>query len=164
MPIAKYGLGWKSSRIWLNYEMKVITKILAPLSEKAYHQRALIDHHLGIEDDTRDWSIAMVIEHLIIVGSGIIEVIKTLGREEPVAMNIRIEDVKPHSGAHTLAELQSLLDTYHQTYTSPKKNSLMTKALPWFIEFNNQEWNTFLAIHTWVHRRQIKAILNKLSS
>ena len=159
VPFTKYGLGWKSSRIWLDYEMKQITKMLAPLTEEAYHKRTLIAHHLGIEDDTRDWSIAMVIEHLIIVNTGIIEVIKTLGREETVEMEIRIEDVKPYDGAHTLSELQSLLDTYHQAYTPPKRNSQMTKAHPWFIEFNDQEWNTFLAIHTWVHRRQIKAIL-----
>ena len=162
VPFAKYGLGWQSSRIWLNYEMRAITKMLSPLTKKAYHQRTLIDHHLGIEDDTRDWSIAMVIEHLVIVNTGIIEVIKTLGQEETVDMEIRIEDVKPHHGEHTLTELRSLLDTYHQDYTPPKHNSQMTKAHPWFVEFNDQEWNTFLAIHTWVHRRQIEAILKGL--
>ena len=62
--------------------------MLAPLTEEAYHKRILSDHHLGIEEDTRDWSIAMVIEHLIIVNTGIIEVIKTLGREETVEMEI----------------------------------------------------------------------------
>jgi len=164
VPFAKYALGWKSARIWLNHEMKIITKILASLTPEQYQQRILIDHHLGIEDDTRDWSAAMVIEHLIIVNTGIIEVIKTLGREEEVDGEIRIEDVKPHQGNCSLSELQTLLDTYTRTYTPPKRNSRATKAHPWFVEFNDQEWYTFLAIHTWVHRRQIQAISARLNA
>jgi len=161
VPLARYALGWKSARIWLDHEMRCITEMLAPLSQEQYRQRILIDHHLGIEDDTRDWSVSMVIEHLIIVDTGIIKVIKTLGKEERVDQEIRIEDVKPHQGAGTLSELQLLLDDY-RCYLPPKRNSHMTKAHPWFVEFNDREWHTFLAIHTWVHKRQIKAILTKL--
>jgi len=161
VPFAKYCLGWRSSRLWLDHEMQKIKKMVTPLSEASYQKRVLIDHHLGIEDDTRDWSVAMVIEHLIIVNTGIIEVIKTLGEERPVTMDIRIEDVKPHHGNTTLQALQSLLDNYQRGYTPPKRNSRMTKAHPWFVAFNDQEWHTFLAIHTWVHRRQIEAILKQ---
>ncbi len=162
VPFAKYGLGWKSSQIWLDYEIGRIETSIQNLNETALDQRVLIDHILGIEDDTRDWSISLVIEHLCIVTEGIIEVIKTLGEEKTVEMQIRIEDVKPQEGAVDFTKLKAIVTTY-KAYTPPKRNSHMTKAHPWFIEFNDQEWHTFLAIHTWVHRRQIEAIVKKLS-
>jgi len=38
----------------------------------------------------------------------------------------------------------------------------MTKAHPWFVKFNNFDWNNFMFMHTFIHRRQIQAILNEL--
>lgn len=161
IPIAKYGLGWRSSRIWLDYEIAQIDKMVQDIDGDQLSRRVLIDHILGIEDDTRDWSISLVIEHLIIVSTGIIEVIKTLSEEKPVDMQIRIEDVKPQNNIVTIENLKSIIEEF-KAHKLDNKNSKMTKAHPWFIEFNNQEWHTFLAIHTWVHRRQIEAIVKKL--
>ena len=67
------------------------------LSEEELNKRVLIEHILGIEDDTRDWSVALVIEHLFIVNTGIIQVIKTLSEEKSFDTQISIEAVKPEN-------------------------------------------------------------------
>lgn len=161
VPLARILLGWRSARIWLNFEVRSIEKMIQGLDDEQLHRQVLIDHILGIEDDTRDWSVALVIEHLAIVSSGIIEVIKTLSEEKPFDGPIRIESVKPGNNPVTINELKQIIQAY-ETYIPKNKNSKMTKSHPWFIEFNNRDWNTFLAVHTWVHKRQIKAITRAL--
>lgn len=158
VPFSRFFLGWKSAKVWLDYELKSIENMLKDLSEEDLNERVLINHILGIEDDTRDWSIALVIEHLIIVNTGIISVIKTLSEEKSFDDPIRIEAVKPGNKTVSFNELKQIMQEF-EAFVPQNKNSKMTKAHPWFIQFNNQEWNTFLAIHTWVHKRQIKEIL-----
>jgi hypothetical protein len=158
VPLGRLFLGWKSARVWLNHELKSIEKMIKGLSEEELSQRVLIDHILGIEDDTRDWSVALVIEHLAIVSTGIIQVIKALSEEKSFDGPISIVAVKPENRTVTMNELKQIIKDF-ETFVPQNKNSKMTKAHPWFVEFNNKDWNTFLAIHTWVHKRQIKAIL-----
>lgn len=158
VPLAKLFIGWKSAKVWLNYEIKSIENMVKELSENDLNRRVLIKHILGIEDDTRDWSVALVIEHLSIVNTGIIQVIKTLSKEKSFDGPISIEAVKPEDRTVTMNELKQIIKDF-ETFVPQNKNSKMTKAHPWFVQFNNKDWNTFLAIHTWVHKRQIKAIL-----
>ncbi|MCD6365531.1 MAG: hypothetical protein J7M14_06610 [Planctomycetes bacterium] len=162
VPLGRLFLGWKSARFWLHYELSCIENMVKGLSEDDLNKRVLIDHILGIEDDTRDWSIALVIEHLMIVNTGIIELVKTLSEERFFDGPISIEAVKPKNQAVSINELKQIIKEY-EIFVPRNKNSKMTKAHPWFIEFNNKDWNTFLAIHTWVHKRQIKAILKDIT-
>ena len=159
VPFARIFLGWKSAKFWLNHELESIARMIKDLDHEERNKQVLIDHILGIEDDTRDWSVALVIEHLAIVSSGIIQVIKTLSEEKPFDGPISIAAVKPGKNTVTLDELKQIIRDY-ETFIPQNKSSKMTKAHPWFIEFNNKDWNTFLAVHTWVHKRQIKAILS----
>ena len=43
-----------------------------------------------------------------------------------------------------------------------KKQSKMKKKHPWFTEFNNYDWSVFMFMHTFIHRRQIQAIIKEL--
>lgn len=161
VPLGRIFLGWKSSKAWLDYEIRSIEQMTKNLSEDQLHKRVLIDHILGIEDDTRDWSIALTIEHISIVNAGIIQVIKTLSQEQAFDAPISIVAVKPQNNTVSLDELKKIIKDY-ESFTPQTRKSKSTKAHPWFIEFNNKDWNTFLAIHTWVHKRQIKAILKNM--
>jgi len=158
VPFGRLFLGWKSAKFWLDLELTSIERMIRDLDQEELNKQVLIDHILGIEDDTRDWSVTLVIEHLAIVSSGIIQVIKTLSEEKAFDGPISIVAVKPGKSAVTMDELRQIIQGY-ETFIPKNRNSKMTKAHPWFIEFNNRDWNTFLAIHTWVHKRQIKAIL-----
>lgn len=158
IPLSRLFFGWKSARVWLNRELDSIEKMVNNLSEEALNKRVLIDHIIGIEDDTRDWSVALVIEHLANVNTGIIQVIKSLSEEKPFDAPVTIPGVKPGSRTVSIAELRQITKDF-ESFVPQNRNSKTTKAHPWFVEFNNKDWNTFLAVHTWVHKRQIQAIL-----
>ena len=161
LPLCRVFLGWKSSKRWFDYELATIRKMIENLSRDALEKRVLINHFFGIEDDTRDWSIALVIEHITVVNAGIIEVIKTLSKEEAHLSEVSIQAVKPDNRGLTLNHLEKIVKEY-ESFIPQTRNSKMTKSHPWFTGLNNRDWHTFLAIHTWVHKRQIKAILKQL--
>ena len=166
VPLGKRVFTWESALKMFHNEVKRIEKLLKEVEEAKCRERVMIDRVFGIEDHSRDYSITMVIEHLNIVGYGIMSVIDRLSNEESVDEAIKIENVKPQGSTEN--ELDRFL-AFSRVYNSfieklPKRKSKMTKAHPWFVELNNMDWSIFMAIHTFVHRRQIEAILQRLKT
>jgi hypothetical protein len=161
VPLGKRVFSWDSALNMFNSEVKRIEQMVKEIEEEKWQERIMIDRVFGIEDHSRDYSINMVIEHLNIVGYGIMGVIHTLSKEERVEKEIKIENVKPQGSVED--ELNRFL-AFSRVYNSfieklPKRKSNMTKLHPWFVELNNVDWSIFMAIHTFVHRRQIEAII-----
>lgn len=164
VPSVKFLFTWESALNCFNKEAKKIEMLLKNIPQDDLQKRVLIDRIFGIEDNSRDFSINLVLEHLVIVGNGMIELIQTLSNEQAFTQEITIAGVKPYANnANTLETFVKLVETYNAFIESlPKKKSLMTKRHPWFVEFNNFEWSVFMFIHTWVHRRQIASICKNL--
>ena len=144
--------------------MSIINKLLNNLDKEECIKKVLIDRTFAIEDDTRAFSVNLVLEHLTIAGSAITAVIKTLSNEQEFPGEIKIEAVKPKEN-----KLEQINDfnKFYQNYfifieNLPKKHSKMKKKHPWFVEFNNFDWSVFMFMHTFIHRRQIEAIIKKL--
>lgn len=165
VPLGKRVFSWESALNMFNSEVKRIEKMVKDVEEERRQERVLIDRVFGIEDHSRDYSINMVVEHLNSVGYGIMGVIHTLSKEERVEKEIKIENVKPQGSVEDeLNRFLAFSRVYHSFIEKlPKKKSKMTKPHPWFVELNNVEWSIFMAIHTMVHRRQIEAIIDRLT-
>lgn len=161
VPIGRSFIGWRVSMFLLDHEIQSIRKLIVNLTPEQLQQRVLIKHIFGIEDDTRDWSINLVIEHLAIANHRIIEIIKSLSHEKIFKEDVTIQMVKPKARHTTIEELETIVHNF-KNFSTTNRSSKLTKAHPWFVEFNNKGWNSFLPIHTWVHKRQIKAILKRL--
>ncbi|NUW27142.1 hypothetical protein HUX57_10755 [Arcobacter butzleri] len=102
----------------------------------------------------------MVLEHLEIAGNKVKDVIEALSLEK----EIKIENVKPKQNVENQYES---FKKFYEEYISfiktlDKKQSKMKKKHPWFIEFNNYDWSVFMFMHTFIHRRQIEAIIKEL--
>jgi len=166
VPSVKFVFTWESSLKCFNKEVKKIETIVRHIQKDNLQKRVLIDRIFGIEDNSRDFSVNMVLEHLVIVGNGMIDLIQTLSNEEEFTQEITIAGVKPHANStDTLEVFLTLVETYNAFIKSlPKRKSIMTKKHPWFVEFNNLEWSAFMFIHTWVHRRQIESIRSILKA
>jgi hypothetical protein len=106
----------------------------------------------------------MCLEHLRITGSALMGVIETLSCEKEFTRPITIEAVKPKENTLNEAEkFFEFMDKYKIYIKNHKKNySKMTKAHPWFVNFNNSDWACFMFMHTFIHRRQIQAIIKDL--
>jgi len=164
VPIVRITMNWTISRLLVKREVKIIKKLLNNISNKQLQQKMSIKRTFAIEDNSRQFSVNEVLEHLVIAGTLIKDVIETLSKEKEVEFDIKIENVKPKENKAN--QLEDFLEFY-QDYNNfiinlPKKHSIKTKAHPWFVSFNNFDWNNFMFMHTFIHRRQIEAILNEL--
>ena len=164
VPIVRISMNWTISRLLIKREIKIIQKLLNNISNKQLQQKMSIQRTFAIEDNSRQFSVNEVLEHLVIAGTLVKNVIETLSKEKEVDFNIKIENVKPKENKEN--QLKYFLEFY-QDYDKfiknlPKKQSKTTKAHPWFVKFNNFDWNIFMFMHTFIHRRQIEAILNEL--
>lgn len=160
IPMIKYIFTWDLALKLFNKEAKKIEKIVKQIKKEDLQKRVKIKRVFGIEDHSRDYSINMTLEHLVIAGTGVMGIIHTLSQEKKFAKEVTIQGVKPHANeADTLEAFVKFTEKYTAFIDAlPKKKSLMRHQHPWFIEFNNFEWSVFMFIHTFVHRRQIEAI------
>jgi uncharacterized damage-inducible protein DinB len=164
VPIVRITMNWTISRLLIKREVKIIKKLLKYISTEKLQQKMSISRTFAIEDNSRQFSVNEVLEHLVIAGTLVRDVIKTLSQEKEVDFDIKIENVKPKENQEN--QLKYFLEFY-QDYDKfirnlPKKQSRMTKAHPWFVKFNNFDWSIFMFMHTFIHRRQIEAILDEL--
>jgi hypothetical protein len=142
-------------------------RLAAGLSEEAGRRRVLIPRFLGIEDSSRNWSVYMALEHLVIVNSAIAAALPRLYSGQGVISEVRVEDVKPvpEAGPEQLEDLTRLVDRY--TDMVDKLGNLragIAQAHPWFGPLSAAQWHALASIHNGVHRRQIERILKTLDA
>lgn len=155
---------WNIAIFLLKRELKIIKNLVNNIDEKKLTKKVIIDRVFAIEDDTRQFSLNMVLEHLVIAGTLIKDVIKTLSKEQEYKDDIKITNVKPNKN---IQEEYKEFEEFYNEYiifikNHSKKQSKMKKRHPWFIEFNNYDWSVFMFMHTFIHRRQIQAIIKEL--
>ncbi|WP_072681992.1 hypothetical protein [Arcobacter sp. LA11] len=164
VPSVRIIFTWDIALLYLKKEIKLIKSLVEKLPKELHQKQVIIDRVFAIEDNTRQFSINMVLEHLTIAGNAVMLVIETLSQEEEFQKEIKIEDVKPKKNKEE--QLSEFLEFYNKYFEyinkHPKKQSKTKKKHPWFIEFNNYDWSIFMFMHTFIHRRQIEAIIKKL--
>lgn len=164
VPVVRILFTWKIALFMIQREVKNIQKIVASMDKSKLQQRVEIKRVFAIEDHSRDYSVNMTLEHLRITGTAIIEVIDTLTKEKPFERPITIEAVKPkENGNDEDKKFFEFMNQYSEYIKKhPKNYSKMTKKHPWFVNFNNSDWACFMFMHTFIHRRQIEAIIKEL--
>jgi hypothetical protein len=164
VPIVRILFTWNIALFLLKREVKIIKNLVDKLPSEKCIQKNIIERTFAIEDDTRQFSVNMVLEHLTIAGEALMVGIKTLSDEKEFQRKITIEGVKPYQ--NKLNQIDDFVKFYNSYFefieNLPKKQSKMTKAHPWFVEFNNFDWSVFMYMHTFIHRRQIEAIIKEL--
>jgi len=148
-------------------ESDEILRLAKGLSGKELVERRLIPRLQGLEDSSRFWSVAMTMEHLVIVGNGMHGLIEKLANGVTDIPAISTADVKPHTdvdSSKVFEDFQSMTDAWVKTAS----NSDLTKfpnskyAHPWFGPLTAEQWILFSPQHHVIHRRQIKQIIKLL--
>jgi hypothetical protein len=136
------------------------TQSLAP---EALQTRVLIRAPMGIEDSSRYWSAAMVLEHLIEVGSRVATGVVELTHGQVVSVKADIADVKPNGQNNDgiVAAYRVFLEDYQDklVHQTGNRNAQNTAPHPWFGDLTPQRWVCLGAIHQQIHRRQIDRII-----
>jgi len=164
VPIVRILFTWNLTLFFINRERGIIKKLIQQLSKNDLQKRVEIKRAFAIEDHSRDYSVNMTLEHLRITGTKVTEVIERLSDEKEYEEEITIQAVKPkENGEDEVEKFFTFMDYYTEYIKShPKNYSKMTKKHPWFVNFNNSDWACFMFMHTFIHRRQIEAIIKEL--
>ncbi len=148
-------------------ESEKILSLARPLSESQLSEKHLVKRLRGMEDNSRFWSVAMAVEHLIIADNAVRGVILALSNGKVDLPKSTIQDMKPNP----LVEPAGLLDRFDQTsqkFASTASSAKIdafpqaTYEHPWFGPLNAHKWLCFAAPHQRVHRHQIKEICRLL--
>lgn len=168
-PVATKLMSDAQALTQFNHITEQVTGKLALLDEEALHQRVLITRLPGLEDSSRYWSVAMVIDHLMITGRGMQGVIEQLTAGQKPKTVVRIEDVKPSaapqpSSQELILQYQNFAENY-QWVVKPLITHFKpwpTHPHPWFGEISAHQWHCLNTIHHQLHLRQLEKILSNI--
>lgn len=164
-PLAGLLLSWDRALMLFQSEGRAILEMARPLSPETLTKPVLIDRIRGIEDSSRFWSPAMVLEHLIIVGRQICGGIILLSHGRKPEGKADTAAVKP-TGSHgpeIVDDYAAFLDEFLDRIArqSGDRASTTTFPHPWFGELTAAKWVTLAAVHQRIHRRQLEKILGR---
>ncbi len=165
-PLMNHFISWEKAWDIYDAEGEKIVAMASKLSEEQLFQRILIPRLFGLEDNSRYYSVAMVIEHLLIVGNALQVRIPILSRDKKLGNHVKIEDVKPYTeiDRDIVTQFQDFLNSYREKLDANVENIHIdnTSEHPWFGAFNPKQWSILGMVHQIVHRRQIEAIIQQL--
>ncbi len=166
MPLADTFMSREAALRKFDAEGRRALELARDVPPSRLTEPVLIDRIAGIEDSSRHWSIAMTLQHLIIVGRGIRLTVLALNRGKVPGRAIRIEDVKPDPavGVEILDTFAEWLDAYPGGLRNLPWPDEPELPHPWFGPMNAGRWLKLNAIHNGIHRRQIEAIIARLPS
>lgn len=145
-------------------EAKLLVELAKRVKPEFGTEPVLIRKIFGIEDSSRFWSPYMVIHHLVIVDSGILQMIERLSGDNAALPEVRIADVKPDpsSGPEVIGMFEAVVRKYEDMLG--KLSGLRSAARhphPWFGPLDAHGWHCLAAVHHSIHRRQLQVIYQR---
>jgi hypothetical protein len=128
-------------------------------------RRTRIRRFPGIEDDCRNWSVYMTLDHLVMVNTAITTLMHAICSGHNHGVEIQIEDVRPHedAGPDRIAVLEALVERYsHLIARLGHLHSRERHPHPWFGLLTARQWHALAALHNRTHRIQIEKIVRRL--
>ena len=124
---------------------------------------------LGVDEDMRDWSLFMILEHNVIVNCSITAIVESLAKgEKPAAIGVDDpkRDVMPSQdpGEEQIQAFQSSVETHLEVVSRlPRLRSTPTGRHPVFGQLNAHGWHCMFGLHLDIHRSQAKAVCNTIN-
>lgn len=145
-----------------------ILKEIENLSVKQLGTKILVPPQLGLEDSSRYWSIAMVLEHLVIVSEAVTKGIIELsnGRVPPIKVDIaKVKPLGVMPVTEAIEEFKLFVTDDFKKFLQQviDKNSDLTLNHPWFGPFKARQWFWLLGMHHGLHLKQIREIKKRLN-
>lgn len=152
----------KASHVFTRQGEKIVA-LTQGLSDEQLGKPVLIERLRGLEDSSRFWSIAMTLEHLVIVGRLMLRGVVLLSRGDTPTDVANTATVKP-KGALVPEEALAAFNRFQNEYTRTVENEVRdrnakgTYRHPWFGPLTAHRWHCLAGIHQGLHRKQIEAI------
>jgi len=131
------------------------------------NERVLVPHLFGLEDNSRYYSVAMVLQHVLTVGYALQNRVPLLSQGKKLDKEVKIEEYKPYEeiSAEVIAEYEIFLNGFIESLEAEVEDIYLENRHehPWFGNLKAKEWAVMGAIHQIVHRRQMEMIIKGLS-
>jgi N-acetylglutamate synthase-like GNAT family acetyltransferase len=168
-PKYSRSASWEQSQKLFEAEGRRLIEGVGALSPHALAYKKLSPRIAGIEDSSRYWSPAMILEHLMIVGRAMGDIIERLSRGESPKTVVKIAAVKPLGLSDPQQVREDFLlfaKTHSQKILSAvqDRNSQTTCKHPWFGAIRAAEWYWLMGAHQGIHRKQLVEIMKDLPS
>jgi len=162
-PFVAAKSDWETDSARFLDSSKNILSLAEGLDDAALSQKILVPPQRGLEDSSRYWSAAMVLEHLMIVGMGLREIIIRLSQGKVPPGKADTARVKPLGQTPPQTVLQNYKSfaemVLGQIEAGVKdRDGKAVYAHPWFGKFTARQWHWLLAAHNDIHLRQLRAI------
>ncbi len=159
-----FKMTWDEAQIFFEREGQRTIAAFESIPKLLREKKILIDRVVGMEDSSRYWSAAMVLEHLAIVGPMMAEGIVLLSKGIQPEVTVGIADVKPLgilSAEQSLLSFTNLLGDFSRRMAEDVANrdSDVKMTHPWYGPINARQLHWLMAAHHRVHRKQLEAIL-----
>ncbi|MBK1722233.1 DinB family protein [Thiocystis violacea] len=157
----------KPDRILEHFRAEAIRalELTRKLPEEAGARAVRIRRFPGIEADSRQWSVYMTLDHLVMVNTAITALIHAICSDHRHGVEIRLEDAQPHvsAGPDRITALEVLVERYaHQIQCLGVLRSRARYPHPWFGPMTARQWHALAALHNRMHRVQIEKIIRRL--
>lgn len=154
---------WERSQRFFEKEGRRILEIAARLRPEDVNRRVLVKPMTGIEDSSRFWSVAMVMEHLTIVGGQIADGLVDLTHGRVPDKKADTAAVKPFENARSdviLPRYRDFLKDFERRTTEEMgdRDAGLKFLHPWFGRLNPRQWMALAAVHQMIHRKQAEEI------
>jgi len=155
-----------STKRFQSFGQKFIT-ISESMSADCLQQVVTTKRPFALEHSSTSWSVAMVLEHLLLVGDVINTVMEALVNDEPPQILVSTAAVKPTGQLEMpIEKFKSYVGDY-VTFANGVDiaNAKKVRHLhPWFGELSASQWHAFSWMHEWIHYRQVEKIMRQLPS
>ena len=163
-PFVAAKSDWDEDSQKFYHSSKKILTMIEGLDDAALSQKVLVPPQRGLEDSSRYWSAAMTLEHIMIVGMGLRDIIIRLSQGKVPPGSVDTARVKPPGQTPPQAVVQNyktfvgtVLDQIDKGVQN--RDSKVTYMHPWFGNFTVRQWHWLLATHNDIHLQQLRAIL-----
>ncbi len=140
-----------------------ITERFSALPSETQSARVLVKRLQGLEDSSRYWSPAMVLEHLCITGEAMLGMVILLSNGGASTRRVSTAEVKPiglppDEALHKFTVLHRGARSRLLAEAGPQRE--IGKHLhPWFGQLHATDWLRMTAFHLRLHEKQLKMIL-----
>jgi len=165
-PLLNSIISWDRALDIFEKEGEKVLSLARFMEKDKLFERVLVPKLFGLEDNSRYYSVAMVLEHLVVVGTALQNRIPSLSQGKSLDKEIKIEDYKPYMEIDNtiINQYEIFLHSFRKEVEEKVDNIFLENRHehPWFGELKAKDWSVMGAIHQIVHRRQIEAIIRGL--
>ncbi len=162
-PLASRLISWDGAAALFQKEGARLLALAELLPADVLQRPVLIRRVTGIEDSSRNWSPAMVLEHLMITGWGMADLTVALSHGRQPEMVVSTAAVKPAGGRGEgiVAEYRAFLGEFARKIAGETgdRASRTRHVHPWFGAITARQWHALAAMHQRIHRKQMERIV-----